>query len=37
MNTFEAASVDVDNSNSTQDNQIDDEEEDIVTVDDILA
>jgi len=37
MNTFEAASVDVDNSNSTQDNQIHDEEEGIFTVDDILA
>ena len=37
MNTFEAAGVDVNNSNSTQDIQIEDDEEDIFTVDDILV
>jgi len=37
MNTFEAAGVDVNNSNSTQDIQTEDDEEDIFTVDDILV
>ena len=37
MDIFEVASVDVDNSNSKEDNQIDEDEDDIFTVDEVLA